>query len=105
MSNYLSTLDLSVTPFSEYELRKKYLISTFMEDSIEITFMREDIAEYKINSGNKYKFGEIVNNNFYWYNQGNPIAFSREEMRNVFSALNDLKNNSQKIIFTYKIKR
>jgi hypothetical protein len=53
---------------------------------------------------NLYKFGVYSKGKYYWYWFGQPVADNREKMREIYSALLQVKKDND-IPFIYKIKR
>jgi hypothetical protein len=98
-------MNLTTTPFSDYESKKKYELLKFKEDDVEITILNELTKYYKIPSGNFYKFGAIVNGNYFWYFKGTPVANDREKMREIFSAILNITDFSTTTPFIFKVKK
>jgi hypothetical protein len=98
-------MNLTTTPFSDYESKKKYELIKFKEDDVEITILNELTKYYKIPSGNFYKFGAIVNGKYFWYFKGTPVANDREKMREIFSAILNITDFSTTTPFIFKVKK
>jgi hypothetical protein len=97
-------MNLKLTEFSSIEKKKKYELSNFNELGVVIYILNEKTNFYKIPSGNFYKFGLYSNGNYFWYWFGQPVADSREKMREIYSALLQITKDNE-IPFIYKVKR
>jgi hypothetical protein len=98
-------MNLTTIPFSEIENKKKYTISTFIEDGLKINILNEVTKYHKIPSGNFYKFGAIINGEYFWYFRATPVANDREQMREIFSAIINITDFSTTTPFIYKVKK
>ena len=81
-------MNLKTTPFSDYENKKKYEMSSFNELGMDVNILNEVTQYNKIPSGNFYKFGVIINEQYNWYFNGIAVADSRQKMREIFQQLN-----------------
>jgi hypothetical protein len=97
-------MNLKLTEFSNIEKKKKYELSNFNEMGLTIYILNETTKFHKIPSGNFYKFGLYSNGNYFWYWFGQPVADSREKMREIYSALLQITKDNE-IPFIYKVKR
>ena len=104
-------MNLQVTPFSAQERKKKYELTTFEELGIIINFLNDiGSSSRKIPSGNCYKFGVIIDGNYYWYFNGEPVKkiqeqkVDRTKMREIYSALLELNKDTNNIPFAFKVK-
>lgn len=98
-------MNLKTTPFTELEFKKKYGISSFNELGMDINILNE-VTEYnKIPSGNFYKFGVIINDQYNWYFEGIAVADSRNKMREIYGGILQVNANTDNIPFIYKVKR
>lgn len=105
-------MNLQTTPFSAKELSKKYDITAFEELGIKINVLN-DVSENgrKLPSGNCYKFGVIIDGEYFWYFNGDPVKkiqdqrVDRSKMREIYSVLLELNKNTKNIPFTFKVKR
>jgi hypothetical protein len=97
-------MNLKLTEFSDAENKKKYELSKFYEMDMPIHILNESTEFHKIPSGNFYKFGVYSNGSYFWYWFGNQVADSREKMREIYSALLQVKKSGD-IPFIYKVKR
>ena len=97
-------MNLKTTPFTDYENKKNYEMSRFNELGMDINILNEVTQYHKIPSGNFYKFGLYSNGNYFWYWFGQPVADSREKMREIYSALLQITKDGE-IPFIYKVKR
>jgi len=99
------TMNLKTTPFTDYESKKSYELSSFTELGIDINILNE-ITQYQKNpSGNFYKFGVIIDGNFNWYFNGVSVADSREKMREIYTAIVQVNSGTKNKPFIYKVKR
>ena len=98
-------MNLKTTPFTDYENKKKYQISTFNELGLDINILNEVTQYHKIPSGNFYKFGVITNGVFNWYFNGIAVADSRQKMREIYSAILQVNIGTENQPFIYKVKR
>ena len=74
-------MNLKTTPFSDYEIKKNYNMSSFNELGMDVNILNEVTQYNKIPSGNFYKFGVIINEQYNWYFNGIAVADSRQKMR------------------------
>lgn len=100
-----SKTNLTTTPFSDLEKRKKYELITFAENGMSINILNEVAKYHKIPSGNFYKFGVVVNGEYFWYFNGTPVANERAKMREIFTALTMVLKDTSNVPFIYKVKR
>jgi len=99
------TMNLKTTPFTDYESKKSYELSSFTELGLDINILNE-ITQYQKNpSGNFYKFGVIIDDNFNWYFNGVSVADSREKMREIYTAIVQVNSGTKNKPFIYKVKR
>ena len=98
-------MNLKTTPFSDYEIKKNYNMSSFNELGMDINILNEVTQYNKIPSGNFYKFGVIINDQYNWYFNGIAVADSRQKMREIYSAILQVNNETQNQPFIYKVKR
>jgi hypothetical protein len=98
-------MNLKTTPFSDYENKKKYEMSSFNELGMDVNILNEVTQYNKIPSGNFYKFGVIINEQYNWYFNGIAVADSRQKMREIYSAILQVNAGTQNQIFIYKVKR
>lgn len=98
-------MNLTTTPFSEIQNKKKYNISNFTEDGLSINILNEITKYHKIPSGNFYKFGAIINGEYFWYFKDTAVANSREQMREIFNAIINITDFSKTTPFIYKVKK
>ena len=98
-------MNLKTTPFSDYENKKKYEMSSFNELGMDVNILNEVTQYNKIPSGNFYKFGVIINEQYNWYFNGIAVADSRQKMREIYSAILQVNVGTQNQIFIYKVKR
>jgi hypothetical protein len=98
-------MNLKTTPFSDYENKKNYEISSFNELGMNINILNEVTQYHKIPSGNFYKFGVIIDDVFNWYFNAVPVADSRIKMREIYSAILQVNNGTNNKPFIYKVKR
>jgi len=98
-------MNLKTTPFTEFENKKKYQMSSFQELGMDINILNELTQYNKIPSGNFYKFGVIIDEVFNWYFNGIAVADSRQKMREIYSAILQVNNETKNIPFIYKVKR
>lgn len=98
-------MNLKITPFTEYESKKKYEMSSFQELGMDINILNEVTQYNKIPSGNFYKFGVIINGVFNWYFNGIAVADSRQKMREIFGAILQVNQGTKNQPFIYKVKR
>jgi hypothetical protein len=97
-------MNLKTTQFSILENKKKYALSTFAEMGVSINILNEVTKYHKIPSGNFYKFGVVVDGNYYWYFNNTPVANDRTKMREIFTAILMVAKPNE-IPFIYKVKR
>ena len=98
-------MNLKTTPFTEFENKKKYQMSSFQELGMDINILNELTQYHKIPSGNFYKFGVIIDGVFNWYFNGIAVADSRQKMREIYSAILQVNNGTENKPFIYKVKR
>ena len=98
-------MNLKTTPFTDYENKKKYQMSSFQELGIDINILNEVTQYNKIPSGNFYKFGVVIDGVFNWYFNGIAVADSRQKMREIYSAILQVNNGTENKPFIYKVKR
>ena len=98
-------MNLKTTPFTDYENKKKYQMSSFQELGIDINILNEVTQYNKIPSGNFYKFGVIVDGLFNWYFNGIAVADSRQKMREIYGAILQVNAGTNNQPFIYKVKR
>jgi hypothetical protein len=98
-------MNLKTTPFTDYENKKKYQMSSFKELGMDINILNEVTQYNKIPSGNFYKFGVIINGVFNWYFNGIAVADSRQKMREIFGAILQVNIGTTNQPFIYKVKR
>ena len=98
-------MNLKTTPFTDYENKKKYQMSSFQELGIDINILNEVTQYNKIPSGNFYKFGVIIDGVFNWYFNGIAVADSRQKMREIYGAILQVNIGTQNQPFIYKVKR
>jgi hypothetical protein len=98
-------MNLKTTPFSDYENNKNYNMFSFNELGMNINILNEVTQYNKIPSGNFYKFGVIINDQFNWYFNGIAVADSREKMREIYSAILQVNSGTKNQPFIYKVKR
>ena len=97
-------MNLKTTEFTDQEKAVKFEISSFTEMGMKIHILNEIDNYHKIPSGNLYKFGVYADGNYYWYWFGQPVADSREKMREIYGALLQVKKENE-TPFIYKVKR
>jgi len=98
-------MNLKTTPFTDYENKKKYQISSFQELGMDINILNEVTQYNKIPSGNFYKFGVVIDGVFNWYFNGIAVADSRQKMREIFGAILQVNQGTTNQPFIYKVKR
>ena len=98
-------MNLKTTPFTDYENKKNYEMSSFNELGMDINILNEITQYHKIPSGNFYKFGVIIDGVRNWYFNGIAVADSRQKMREIYSAILQVNNETQNQPFIYKVKR
>lgn len=80
-------MELSLLPFKKIEYERKYAVTEFVEDGVELRFLRQ-LSQKMINSGNKYRFGLIDSDNkYHWFFYGVAVAKDREKAIQIFNAL------------------
>jgi hypothetical protein len=97
-------MNLKTTEFTDQEKLQNLKLTKFNEMGMDIFILNELDSFHKIPSGNLYKFGVFSNGVYYWYWFGQPIADSRERMREIYSALLQVRKKDD-IPFIYKVKR
>lgn len=98
-------MNLKTTPFTDYENKKKYQMSSFQELGIDINILNEVTQYNKIPSGNFYKFGVVIDGVFNWYFNGIAVADSRQKMREIYGAILQVNAGTNNQPFIYKVKR
>ena len=105
-------MNLQTTPFSAFEKNKEYEITTFEELGIKINVLNDiTINSRKLPSGNLYKFGVLIENNYYWYFNGEPVRtlqeqkVDRKKMREIYSILIEINKNTNNTPFVLKVKK
>jgi hypothetical protein len=98
-------MNLKTTPFTDFETKKKYEMSSFQELGMDINILNELTQYNKIPSGNFYKFGVIIDGIFNWYFNGIAVADSRQKMREIYGAILQVNIGTQNQPFIYKVKR
>ena len=98
-------MNLKTTPFTDFENKKQYQMSSFQELGMDINILNELTQYNKIPSGNFYKFGVIIDEVFNWYFNGIAVADSRQKMREIYSAILQVNNGTENTPFIYKVKR
>ena len=98
-------MNLKTTPFTDFETKKKYEMSSFQELGMDINILNELTQYNKIPSGNFYKFGVIIDGVFNWYFNGIAVADSRQKMREIYGAILQVNIETQNQPFIYKVKR
>lgn len=98
-------MNLKTTPFTDFETKKKYEMSSFQELGMDINILNEVTQYNKIPSGNFYKFGVIIDGVFNWYFNGIAVADSRQKMREIYGAILQVNIGTQNQPFIYKVKR
>ena len=98
-------MNLKTTPFTEFENKNKYQMSSFQELGMDINILNELTQYNKIPSGNFYKFGVIIDEVHNWYFNGIAVADSRQKMREIYSAILQVNNGTENTPFIYKVKR
>ena len=98
-------MNLKTTPFTDFENTKNYELSSFNELGMYINILNEITQYHKIPSGNFYKFGVIIDGVRNWYFNGIAVADSRQKMREIYSAILQVNNETQNQPFIYKVKR
>ena len=104
-------MNLQLSPFSAQENKRKYEINTFEELGITINVLKDvGSNNRKIPSGNCYKFGVIIDDDYFWYFNGEPVKkiqdqkVDRNKMREIYSVLLELNKETNNIPFTFKVK-
>ena len=98
-------MNLKTTPFTDYENKKDYQMSSFQELGMDINILNEVTQYNKIPSGNFYKFGVVIDGVFNWYFNGIAVADSRQKMREIYSAILQVNIGTENKPFIYKVKR
>ena len=98
-------MNLKTTPFTDYENKKNYQMSSFNELGMGINILNEVTQHHKIPSGNFYKFGVIIDGLHNWYFNGIAVADSRQKMREIYSAILQVNVGTENTPFIYKVKR
>jgi len=97
-------MNLKTTPFTSFDNKKSYELSTFQELGMDINILNEVSQYHKIPSGNFYKFGVIINDEFNWYFNGIAVADSRQKMREIYGAILQVNQGTKNKPFIYKVK-
>jgi hypothetical protein len=105
-------MNLQTTPFSSFENKKKYQINSFEELGVMINVLNEVCPNgHKLPSGNSYKFGALIDGNYFWYFNGEPVKniqeqrVDRKKMREIYSVLLEVSKNTTNIPFVFKVKK
>jgi len=105
-------MNLQTTPFLDSEKKKKYELISFEELGVKINLLNEvSTINHKLPSGNMYRFGVIIEDNYYWYFNGQPVKsvqgqkVDRKKMREIYSLLTQINKSTNNIPFVYKQKR
>jgi hypothetical protein len=105
-------MNLQLTPFSAFENKKKYEINSFEELGVNINVLNEVFSNgHKLPSGNLYKFGALVDGNYFWYFNGEPVRtiqeqrVDRKRMREIYLIILELNKNTSNIPFVFKVKK
>lgn len=105
-------MNLQTTSFSAQEIKKKYEIISFEELGIKINVLNEvAVNGRKLPSGNCYKFGVIIDGQYFWYFNGDPVKkikdqrVDRSKVREIFSVLSEVNKNTNNIPFAFKVNR
>jgi hypothetical protein len=97
-------MNLKTTEFTKHEKEQKFNITSFTEMGMTIHILNEIDNYHKIPSGNLYKFGVYSKGKYYWYWFGQTVADNREKMREIYSALLQVRKDND-VPFIYKVKR
>lgn len=105
-------MNLQMTPFSNFENKKKYELNSFEELGVNINVLNEVCLNgHKLPSGNLYKFGAIVKGKYFWYFNGEPVRtiqeqrVDRKRMREIYLIILELNKNNSNIPFVFKVKK
>jgi hypothetical protein len=105
-------MNFQTIPFSNYENKKSYELSSFEELGVKVNVLNEVCSKgRKLPSGNLYKFGVIINKKYFWYFNGQPIReiqnqrVDRKKMREIYAILSEVNKNTPNIPFVFKVKR
>lgn len=105
-------MNLQLTPFSIFENKKKYELTSFEELGVKINVLNEIcLSGHKLPSGNLYKFGAIVDGKHFWYFNGDPVRsiqeqrVDRKKMREIYAVLLEVNKNTSNIPFVFKVKK
>jgi hypothetical protein len=98
-------MNLKTTPFTSFENKKSYQLTTFQELGMDINILNELAHYHKIPSGNFYKFGVIIDDEYNWYFNGIAVADSRQKMREIYSAILQVNRGTTNVPFIYKVKK
>lgn len=80
-------MKLELTPFTEEEKSKDYILHKFKERGYPFAFLREK-NNVNLNSGNKYKFGLITpKKKYYWFFFGKSMCKNRYKALEIYTAL------------------
>ena len=105
-------MNLQTTPFSPSEIKKTYTITSFEELGITINVLNDlSTNGRKLPSGNLYKFGVLIDNDYNWFFNGEPVRtlqgqkVDRTKMREIFTILLEISKNTNNTPFVYKVKK
>lgn len=105
-------MNLQTIPFSTFDNKKKYKMVEFKEAGITINFLNDiNFLSVKIPSGNLYKFGVQIDDEYFWYFNGEPIRtiqnekVDRKKMREIYSVLSEINKTTTNVPFVFKIKK
>ena len=105
-------MNLQTIPFSDFENKKKYEINSFDELGIKINVLNEICLNgRKLPSGNLYKFGVLIDEQYFWYFNGEPVRtiqeqrVDRKKMREIYSALLEINKKNSNTPFVFKVKK
>ena len=105
-------MNLQTIPFSNFENKKTYEMNAFEELGVKINVLNEVCSNgRKLPSGNLYKFGVLIDGNYFWYFNGEPVRsiqdqkVDRKKMREIYSALLEINKNNSNTPFVFKVKK
>ena len=105
-------MNLQTTPFSKFENKITYELTEFEELGIKINVLNEVISNArKLPSGNLYKFGVLIDGQYFWYFNGEPVRtlqeqrVDRKKMREIYAILLELNKNTSNTPFVFKVKK
>lgn len=99
-------MNLTTIPFTTFEEKKEYKITTFTELGVTINVLNEEqLGSCKIPSGSFYKFGVIRGSKKFWFFNSVPIANDRQQMREFYVGICSVLKSSNDIPFVFKVKR